>query len=168
MQHTGVRRVWTMQRCSVLLCIALQQRNHPLSRSALFFHIKNTYKLQRGYVIINTWIISGVAARKCLLKQTATSWSVIINDTWIISGVAARKCLLKQTATSWSVIINDTWIISGVAARKCLLKQTAASWSVIINDTWIISGVAARKCLLKQMDRADRPGRLLQYALGSF
>lgn len=38
---------------------------------------------------------------------------------------------------------------------------------VIIN-TWIISGVAARKCLLKQMDRADRPGRLLQYALGSF
>ena len=114
MQRTGVRRVWTMQRCSVLLCIALQQRNHPLSRSALFFHIKNTYKLRRGYVIINTWIISGVAARKCLLKQTATSWSVIINDTWIISGVAARKCLLKQ------------------------------------------------------MDRADRPGRQLQYALGSF
>ena len=114
MQCSGVQRVWTMQRCSVLLCIALQQRNHPLSRSALFFHIKNTYKLQRGYVIINTWIISGVAARKCLLKQTATSWSVIINDTWIISGVAARKCLLKQ------------------------------------------------------MDRADRPGRLLQYALGSF
>lgn len=77
-------------------------------------HTKNTYKLHRGYVIINTWIISGVAARKCLLKQTATSWSVIINDTWIISGVAARKCLLKQ------------------------------------------------------MDRADRPGCLLQYALGSF
>lgn len=77
-------------------------------------HTKNTYKLQRGYVIINTWIISGVAAGKCLLKQTATSLSVIINNTWIISGVAARKCLLKQ------------------------------------------------------MDRADRPGRLLQYALGLF
>ena len=28
--------------------------------------------------------------------------------------------------------------------------------------------ISARKCLLKQMDRADRPGRLLQYALGSF